>query len=178
MSFNRNPKTIFFQGKENRKNVMQEIEIKFRGKTVDTGRWVYGYLVKDWEGNTYIISKFGPDITGCSECGVNKAVIHKVIPETVGQFTGIRDRNGVEVYVGDKIKALNGINEIIGIVRFGEYEQNASGGAYGTAPCVGFYVERLKAIPNEWEAEEGLLYEPDYEKTNSLLAYEWIEVLK
>ena len=67
MSFNRNPKTIFFQGKENRKNVMQEIEIKFRGKTVDTGRWVYGYLVKDWEGNTYIISKFGPDITGCLE---------------------------------------------------------------------------------------------------------------
>lgn len=153
-------------------------EIKFRGKRVDNNEWVYGYLVRDWNNTPYIITNFGPNITACMECGANEMTAYEVIPETVGQFTGIEDKNGTEIYVGDKVKAFNGIREVIGIVRFGRYEQDGSGGEYGPTDCIGFYIDMIEIIPNEWEREEGIIYKPDdYEKTNSLLAYEYIEIL-
>lgn len=151
-------------------------EIKARGKTINTNEWVYGYLVKDWDNNTYIITKFGPDITYCNECGTNEITKYEVIPESVGLYTGVTDKNGIEIYEGDKVKGHNGINQVIGLVKFGEYEQDGSGGEYGPSHCIGFYVERLETIPNEWEDEE-CFYEPDYEETMSILSYENIEVL-
>lgn len=140
-------------------------EIKFRGKRINNGEWVYGFYFEDNKGLSVIreprtINTF------------------TVIPETVGRYTGREDKNGKEIFEGDTIKAFNGINKIVGIVRFGEYEQDGSGGEYRGTRCIGFYVERTKTIPNEWEVEDDLLYEPDYEKTNSLLAYKNIEILK
>lgn len=53
-------------------------EIKFRGLT-RTGRWVYGSLVID-QGETYIYWR--------DDAGLHKSV---VLPETVGQYTGLKD---------------------------------------------------------------------------------------
>lgn len=93
------------------------------------------------------------------------------------QYTGLKDKTGKEIYEGDIVKAYNGINEIIGIVKFGKYKQDGSGGEYNSITCTGFYVERIKTIPNAWEIEDDLLYEPDYEKTTSLQSYEYIKVI-
>ena len=146
-------------------------KILFRGKRKDNGKWIHGSLAPK-ETNSYAdgfliingainydeLDNYQPLFSAYS-----------VIPKTVGQYTGLADKNGIAIFEGDIVQYSTYFNclNCQSIVKFGKYRQDGSDGEYTARNCLGFYVEINNFTCPDWYNNEPESFH-DYLKQQSL----------
>ncbi len=145
-------------------------EYKFRGKMIPENEWIYGTLLRIpappycWGENPpkdkYYIQFADPRYM--PDWGMPyKMVQGEVNPETVGQYTGLKDKNAKEIYEGDII-FIKGETELLDIKGKVEYSNtfaqfiitNTGSVANETEPLGDYEEENIEVIGNEFDKPE------------------------
>jgi len=111
-------------------------EILFRGKRKDNKEWVYGYY----------LAQNGRGIDGSKDTEIHQIMesgsTQIVDPETVGQYTGIKDINGVKIFEGDLVEYEDEIFEVCWHSKWAEF-------GFVGANSLSWYLQKYFEIPFE-----------------------------
>ena len=121
-------------------------DIKFKAKRLDNGEWVKGDLVHStsYVGISYSSDEFS-----------DVPIVHRVDPSTVCQFTGLKDREGKEVWDHDLLqnKGTGVIYEVSWSQQEGGFivKESVSGARLFTLLCDVLTLFKLKVIGNKFD---------------------------
>lgn len=123
----------------------------YRGKQKYNGEWIEGYLFCIWD-KAYILWGTTNDIPNMVE----------VIPETVGQYTGLTDKNGKKIFEGDKVNVNTNKDTLCHryegrnlVIEFDEYHRFIANGRLAYPLCNHYEWEVIGNIHDKPELLKG-----------------------
>lgn len=119
-------------------------DILFRGKNIEANVWEYGDLVRNADGETFIRENYQ-----------GMYIFRKVHPETVGQYTGLKDLNGNMIYEGDILTDPGDPDCVLGKV-FWDDEEARFFISFDNDYCEANWIERFELYGNRWDDPEAI----------------------